>query len=57
MKDGQKITFNGEGDQSPGVIPGDVVIVLEQKPHAVFKRKDRDLYLDQSISLSTALTG
>jgi len=57
MKDGQKIVFNGEGDQSPGVTPGDVVIVLEQKPHAIFKRKDRDLYVDQSISLSMALTG
>ena len=33
MKDGQRITFSGEGDQTPGVIPGDVVIVLEEKPH------------------------
>jgi len=57
MKDGQKIVFNGEGDQAPGVIPGDVVIVLEQKPHPIFKRKERDLYVEQSISLSTALTG
>jgi len=57
MKDGQKILFNGEGDQAPGVVPGDVVIVLEQKPHAVFKRKERELYVDQSIPLSIALTG
>ncbi|XP_048658393.1 dnaJ homolog subfamily A member 1-like [Marmota marmota marmota] len=35
MKDGQKITFHGEGDQEPGLEPGDIIIVLDQKDHAV----------------------
>lgn len=57
MKDGQKITFTGEGDQMPGITPGDVVIILEEKQHPVFERKGADLLMKQKISLSTALTG
>lgn len=37
MVDGQKITFNGEGDQEPGLEPGDIIIVLDEKEHPVFK--------------------
>lgn len=38
MKDGQKITFHGEGDQEPGLEPGDIIIVLDQKDHSLFTR-------------------
>uniref|UniRef100_A0A8C0LR55 DnaJ homolog subfamily A member 1 n=1 Tax=Canis lupus dingo TaxID=286419 RepID=A0A8C0LR55_CANLU len=31
MKDGQKITFHGEGDQEPGLEPGDIIIVLSER--------------------------
>ena len=31
MEDGQKITFGGEGDQEPGMEPGDIIIVLDEK--------------------------
>lgn len=41
MKDGQKIVFHGEGDQEPGLEPGDIIIVLEQKAHPVFTRYTR----------------
>lgn len=37
MVDGQKITFNGEGDQEPGLQAGDIIIVLDEKEHLVFK--------------------
>ncbi|KAJ3052699.1 Type I HSP40 co-chaperone, partial [Quaeritorhiza haematococci] len=57
MQDGQKITFTGEGDQAPGIIPGDIVIVLEEKEHPRFKRKDNDLHYDAQIDLLTALAG
>ncbi|KAH6583515.1 hypothetical protein BASA60_001399 [Batrachochytrium salamandrivorans] len=57
MQDGQKITFAGEGDQAPGIIPGDVIIVVEEKPHPRFKRKGSDLYFDAKIDLLTALAG
>lgn len=57
MRDGQKITFNGEGDQEPGLEPGDVIIVLDQQEHAVFQRKDDDLMMKMNIKLAEALCG
>ena len=44
MKDGQKITFTSEGDQEPGIEPGDIIIILDEKEHPVFKRSDLDLH-------------
>lgn len=41
MKHGQKITFSGEADQAPGVEPGDIVLVLQEKEHEV---SDSDIY-------------
>lgn len=57
MKDGQHITFAGEADQAPNVIPGDVVIVVDEKEHPRFRRKGDDLYMDQTVDLLTALAG
>ncbi|KAJ3031728.1 UNVERIFIED_CONTAM: Type I HSP40 co-chaperone [Siphonaria sp. JEL0065] len=57
MTDGQKVVFNGEGDQAPGIIPGDIIIVIEEKPHDRFKRKGSDLFIDVKIDLLTALAG
>lgn len=57
MEDGQKITFHGEGDQTPGLESGDIIIILEEKDHATFKRKDMDLYMKMDINLNEALCG
>lgn len=38
MRHGQKITFSGEADQAPGVEPGDIVLVLQEKEHEVQKK-------------------
>ncbi|KAF3904281.1 hypothetical protein AA313_de0208077 [Arthrobotrys entomopaga] len=57
MKDGQRITFQGEGDAGPDIIPGDVIFVIEQKPHARFQRKDDSLFYKAEIDLLTALAG
>jgi DnaJ family protein A protein 2 len=57
VKSGHKIEFRGEGDQLPGVEPGDVVFEIEQKPHARFQRKDDDLFYQAEIDLYTALAG
>jgi len=57
MEDGQKITFADEGDQEPGLEPGDIIIVLDEKEHPVFKRQGVNLIMKMHISLSEALTG
>lgn len=57
MKSGQQIRFQGESDQAPGVQPGDVVIVVEEKQHARFQRKGDDLFCEAEIDLLTALGG
>uniref|UniRef100_A0A1A7YRB9 DnaJ homolog subfamily A member 1 n=1 Tax=Iconisemion striatum TaxID=60296 RepID=A0A1A7YRB9_9TELE len=57
MKDGQKITFHGEGDQEPGLEPGDVVIVLDQREHPVFQRQENNLTMKMEIRLVEALCG
>lgn len=57
MKDGQKITFHGEGDQEPGLEPGDVIIVLDQKDHPVFQRQEDQLIIKMQIKLVEALCG
>ncbi|ETN43297.1 chaperone DnaJ [Cyphellophora europaea CBS 101466] len=57
VKTGHKIDFRGEGDQVPGVLPGDVQFEIEQKPHARFQRKDDDIFYRAEIDLLTALAG
>lgn len=57
VKDGTKVVFQGEGDQGPGIIPGDVIFVIEQKPHTRFQRKEDNLFYHAEIDLLTALAG
>ena len=53
-----KVVFRGEaGTDSPDVLPGDLVFLLEQKPHDKFKRIGNDLFMEKSVSLVEALTG
>ncbi|KAF8610214.1 hypothetical protein BDV93DRAFT_601261 [Ceratobasidium sp. AG-I] len=57
MKGGQPITFAGESDQSPGVEPGDVIIIVDEKPHERFRREGNDLFCEVELDLLTALGG
>lgn len=57
MSDGQRIKFSGEADQAPGVVPGDVVVIINEKEHAFFKRHGKDLHCKVKIDLVTALAG
>ncbi|KAF8794558.1 DnaJ subfamily A member 1 like protein [Argiope bruennichi] len=57
MEDGHKITFAGEGDQEPGLEPGDIIIVLDEKEHAVFKRHGSDIIMKMELTLVEALCG
>ncbi|MCL4122160.1 UNVERIFIED_CONTAM: hypothetical protein GTU68_038758 [Idotea baltica] len=57
MEDGQKIMFSGAGDQEPGIEPGDVVVVLDEQEHSVFRRVNNDLTIQMHISLVESLCG
>lgn len=57
MKHGERITYNGEADEAPDTIPGDVVVVLQQQEHALFQREGNNLFLRKKITLAEALTG
>ncbi|XP_046900447.1 dnaJ homolog subfamily A member 1 isoform X1 [Hypomesus transpacificus] len=57
MKDGQKVVFHGEGDQEPGLEPGDIIIVLDQRVHPVFTRQGEDLIMTMDLQLVEALCG
>jgi DnaJ family protein A protein 2 len=55
---GSQVVFRGEaGSDSPDVPPGDLIFVLEQQKHSVFKRNGADLFHEKTVSLEEALTG
>ncbi|KAK6927439.1 Chaperone DnaJ, C-terminal, partial [Dillenia turbinata] len=56
-KKGTKITFPDKGNEQPNQLPADLVFVIDEKPHNVFKRDGNDLIRDQTISLAEALGG
>ncbi|KAL8195996.1 hypothetical protein R6Q57_024996 [Mikania cordata] len=57
MQNGQKIVFEGQADEAPDTVTGDIVFVLQLKEHPKFNRKQDDLYLEHNISLTEALCG
>lgn len=56
-KSGTKITFRKEGDQLPNRVPADIVFIIRDKPHPVFRRDGSDLHYTAQISLKQALCG
>lgn len=56
-KRGTKITFENEGDEIPNSKPGDIIFIIDEKPHKFYTRKDDDLYYPIDINLKQALTG
>ncbi|KAJ7943543.1 DnaJ subfamily B member like [Quillaja saponaria] len=56
-KKGTKITFPEKGNQEPGMTSSDLIFVVDEKPHPLFRRDGSDLVVSQKISLLDALTG
>ncbi|KAJ9693938.1 hypothetical protein PVL29_009764 [Vitis rotundifolia] len=56
-KKGTKITFPEKGNEQRGIVPSDLIFIIDEKPHLVFKRDGNDLIFTQKISLVEALTG
>jgi DnaJ family protein A protein 2 len=57
MRHNEKVTFRGMADETPGMETGDVNFIVQEKDHALFKRKGADLLVTKDISLNQALTG
>lgn len=57
MKHNQKVTFRGMADEKPNMEPGHIHFVIQEKDHALFKRKGADLLITKTLSLCEALTG
>lgn len=55
-KAGTKITFPREGDQSANTIAADIIFIIRDKPHPLFKRDGADIKYIHKISLEDALT-
>ncbi|XP_043933387.1 dnaJ homolog subfamily B member 5 isoform X2 [Protopterus annectens] len=56
-KEGTKITFPKEGDETPYNIPADIVFILKDKPHPHFKRDGSNVVYTVKINLKEALCG
>ena len=55
--DGDKYIFHGEADEFPEKEAGDVVFIVSQQKHAVYKRKGADLLLKKQITVMEAMCG
>lgn len=58
VEDGTRILFHGEGgegfQEGP---PGHLVVVVHVEPHAIFTRRQNDLYCTVDVSLAQAVLG
>lgn len=55
---GQRMTYHEEGDCGlNGGSPGNLIVIINVKPHKYFKRKDYDIFVDVPISFATAAAG
>jgi len=56
-KDGKKIVMRGESNQAPGYAAGDLIFVVKEQPHKIFRRDGVHLFMEKEIPLANALTG
>lgn len=56
-KKGTKITFDGKGNEKLGYLPADIIFLINEKRHPLFKRRGDDLEIAVQLPLVKALTG
>jgi len=56
-KEGTKITFNNKGNVNIGTEPADMIFVIKQKPHDVFKREGNNLTTTFTITKKESVFG
>jgi len=52
---GCKVTFKGEGEEYPGIEPGDIIFDIHTKENKNFLRKGSDLYIYKALTISEFL--
>lgn len=58
MTSGDEIKFERKNEQTPGQIPGDVIVKIKQRQHKTFERINKnDLKTKITVTLKAALTG
>ncbi|MEG0073752.1 MAG: molecular chaperone DnaJ [Clostridia bacterium] len=58
IEQGQAIVISGEGDCGyKGGPNGDVILIVDIKPHKVFTRRNRDIVFEQEVSFVKAVMG
>ncbi|HZS93127.1 MAG TPA: molecular chaperone DnaJ [Chloroflexota bacterium] len=58
VDNGQQIRLSGEGESGPkGGPPGNLYVVLEVRPHRIFKREGSDVFYELPISFAQAALG
>lgn len=55
MVTGSVIRLCGAADESPGLAAGDVLLVVQERPHPVFQRDGADLLMHMRVSVGEAL--
>lgn len=58
VTDGVQLKVSGKGNDAPGNgISGDLLVVIQEQPHAYLKREGLNLHYDYYISISEAVLG
>jgi len=57
LTEGKKIVLRGEASEAPGATPGDVIFIIREEPHPIFKRDGVHLIMEKTVPLVNALTG
>ena len=58
VDDGHTLRLRGEGDAGEhGTPPGDLYVVVNIKPHRLFKRQESDVYVESAIGVVEAMVG
>lgn len=58
VEDGMQITVRGEGHAAKkGGTNGDLLLLVQEEPHKIFKREGKDLYAHKTISIGDAIKG
>lgn len=57
VMEGMQLSVSGKGNEAPGGMPGDLIIVIEEVAHEHLQRDEINVYYDLHISIPEAVLG